>query len=145
MRIVSMVRAALGDLRDKRVALLGLAFKPDTDDVRETRALPILKGLMVAGARVVCHDPQAADNFRLLAREEGLDDVEIVPRLEMALRDADAVVVQTEWEEYGRLEPATWVDLLAHPPVVVDARRALDPERMLRHGVTYYGVGYPAP
>ena len=143
VRVVSMVRAALGELRGRRVTLLGLAFKPDTDDVRETRALPILEGLLVAGATVVCHDPRASRNFLALAHEVGLEGFEIEHDLDSALRGAEAVVIQTEWEEYKRLEPANLVELCAHPPTVVDARRTLDPDLMVRGGVTYHGMGYP--
>ncbi len=143
--IASMARMAMdGDVIGKRVALLGLAFKPETDDVRETRALPIYRQLTEWGARVVCHDPRAITNFVELAMEEGLPEPPTASDLDEALSGADLAVVQTEWDEYRRLEPSRLTRLMA-TPVVVDARRALDPEAMEREGVTYLGVGYPVP
>ncbi len=143
--IASMARTAMGgDVEGRRVALLGLAFKPDTDDVRETRALPIYRQLTDWGAQVVCHDPRAIANFVELARMEGLPDPPTVTDLDEALSGADLAVVQTEWEEYRSLEPGRFLRLMA-TPVVVDARRALDPVAMEREGVTYLGVGYPMP
>jgi len=143
--IAAMVRLALDDqVEGKRVALLGLAFKPDTDDVRESRALPIYRQLTDWGAHVVCHDPKAGDNFFALAREHALPDPEVVADLDKALAGAEVAVVQTEWEDYRKLDPGHLVRVMSRP-VVVDARRALDPTTMERGGVTYLGVGLPAP
>lgn len=143
--IAAMVRLALdGDVVGRRVALLGLAFKPQTDDVRETRAMPIYRQLTEWGVEVICHDPQAGANFTDLVREEGLPDPHIVDELDDALGGAEVVVVQTEWEEYQALDPAHLVSVMARP-VLVDARRALDPSKMERGGVTYLGVGHPGP
>jgi UDPglucose 6-dehydrogenase len=141
--IAAMVRMALdGDVTGRRVALLGLAFKPETDDVRETRALPIYQQLTEWGADLVCHDPQATANFADLAREKGLPEPVIADDLGGALSGADLALVQTEWDEYRALEPSYLVSVMARP-VVVDARRALDPSSMERGGVTYLGVGHP--
>jgi UDPglucose 6-dehydrogenase len=141
--VAAMARVALDGVVDgKRIALLGLAFKPDTDDVRETRALPIYRTLTEWGAKVTCHDPRAGGAFAELARREGLPMPTIVTQLDDALRDADLAVVQTEWEEYRSLEPARLRSLMTRP-CVLDARRALDPRDMERGGVTYLGVGYP--
>jgi UDPglucose 6-dehydrogenase len=144
-RVIGLLEHALGsDLGGVRIALLGLAFKPETDDVRETRALPILRDLMEAGASVVCHDPKAVDNFLALTREEGLEGFELALDIGTALAGANAVVIQTEWKEYTALEPTVFVQRMAPSPVVVDARRTLDPNAMLAAGVRYLGVGYPA-
>ena len=144
-RVTGLLHQGLGpDLRGKRIALLGLAFKPETDDVRETRALPILRDLLDSGASVACHDPRAGENFLALAREEGLEGFELAPDVGTALEGAQAAVIQTEWDEYRGLDPSTLVRHMAPSPVVVDARRALDPEAMLAAGVRYLGVGYPA-
>ncbi|UCC94103.1 MAG: UDP-glucose/GDP-mannose dehydrogenase family protein, partial [Thermoplasmata archaeon] len=143
--IAAMARLALGgDVAGRRVTLLGLAFKPDTDDVRETRALPIYRQLVEWGAHVVVHDPQASANFVALAEEEGLPPPQVEKDLDMALSGSELAVVQTEWAEYRTLEPGRIVSAMARP-VVVDARRALDPEEMERGGVTYLGVGLPQP
>jgi UDPglucose 6-dehydrogenase len=126
------------------VALLGLAFKSETDDVRETRALPIYRQLVEWGAEVVCHDPQAGPNFIALAREQGLPEPRVVLGLTEALSGAEVAVIQTDWEEYRQLEPGRLVEVMARP-VVVDGRRALDPGTLRRGGVTYLGVGLPFP
>jgi UDPglucose 6-dehydrogenase len=141
--ISSLARLALdGVVEGRRVALLGLAFKPETDDVRETRALPIYRQLIEWGADVVCHDPQAGPNFVDLVRGEGLKGPTVVEDLDEALSGADLALVQTEWEEYRSLSPGHLVSVMGRP-VVVDARRALDPDAMEKGGVTYLGVGHP--
>ena len=132
---VQMLREELGDLRGKRVALLGLAFKPDTDDVRETRALPILRALRDAGADVACHDPRALGTFAKLA-----PDAQLAKSVEDALRGADGAVVQTEWKEYQALAPSAFTSLM-RSPVVVDGRRTFDPAAMRSAGVRYRAIG----
>ena len=127
---VDMLREELGDLKGKRVALLGLAFKADTDDVRETRALPLWQALRAAGAEVVCHDPKAGRNFLKLA-----PDARVAVTLDDALRGADAAVVQTEWAEYRALDPRRL------PRVVVDGRRTFDPRAMRAAGLRYRAIG----
>lgn len=132
---VKLLEEELGGLKGKRVALLGLAFKADTDDVRETRALPMWRALVEAGAHVVCHDPRGADNFRKLA-----PDAEIAPAIEDALRGADGALVQTEWREYRDLAPATFKELM-RAPVVVDGRRTYEPSAMREAGIRYRAIG----
>jgi UDPglucose 6-dehydrogenase len=110
--------------------------------VRETRALPIYRQLTDWGAKVVCHDPQAGDNFIALAREHALPEPTVLVELDEALAGAHVAVIQTEWEEYRTLDPEHLVRVMARP-VVVDARRTMDPGTMERGGVTYLGVGTP--
>jgi len=143
--VVELARRALGGrLEGRRVALLGLSFKSGTDDVRETRALPIYRALLEAGARVVCHDPMAGAAFAALAGAEGLPRPTLARSLEAALRGADAAVLQAGWPQYMALGPEALVDLMGESPVIVDGRRALDPARMRMAGVRYYGIGWPA-
>lgn len=130
MRAVELLTDALGGLSGKKVALLGLAFKPDTSDVRETRALPIYRALVDAGAHVVCHDPKANDEFAGL-----VDGVKTVSSSGEALSGVAACVVQTEWPEYREI-PAE-----AFPAVVVDGRRHLDRDALEAAGKRYFGVG----
>ena len=128
---VDMLRDELGgSLHGKRVALLGLAFKADTDDVRETRALPLWHALAVEGAEVVCHDPKASANFLRLA-----PNARVAATVDEALRGADAAVVQTEWAEYRALDPKRM------PRVVVDGRRTFEPAKMREAGVRYRAIG----
>jgi UDPglucose 6-dehydrogenase/GDP-mannose 6-dehydrogenase len=114
------------------VSVLGLAFKPDTDDMRESPALPIVRGLLKRGAVVRGYDPVA----RQTAREAltGLD-VELVDSLDEAVRGAEAVLLVTRWNEFQRLPEL--VRGLDPEPVVVDGRRVLDPARFAR----YEGIG----
>jgi len=143
--VVELARRALGGaLEGRRVALLGLSFKAGTDDVRETRALPIYRALLEAGARVVCHDPMAGTAFAALAASEGLPRPRLARSLEVALRGSEAAVLQAEWPQYRSLGPEALVDLMGDAPVIVDGRRALDPMRMRRAGVRYYGIGWPS-
>lgn len=137
--VVDMLKEELGDLRGKKIALLGLAFKPDTDDVRETRALPILNALDAAGARVTCHDPKASGSFLTLAPH-----ARIAATVEEALQDADGCILQTEWRAYRELDPAVFVKAM-RTPIVVDGRRTYDAAKMLGAGVRYGGVGMGSP
>ncbi len=142
LRLVELTESALGDLQGKRVALLGLSFKPHTDDVRSTMALRVYQALVKMGADVVCHDPQAGPNFRKLANSRGLMDPVLAESVEEALKGADAAIVQAEWPEYCELPPERFVELMKSP-VVVDGRRAFaEPKKLIEKGVTYKGIGW---
>lgn len=133
--VVRLAKQALGTLRGKRIALLGLAFKPDTDDVRETRALPIWEGLRKAGAAVVCYDPRAGPNFQRLAK-----GAKLAATLEEALDGADCAIVQTEWQEFKDLKPEAFAKRMRRP-LVVDGRRTWEPGFLPAGGVEYRAVG----
>ncbi len=131
-RLVERVRARLGGLEGRRVAVLGLAFKPDTDDVRETPAAPVMRALQDAGARVVAWDPVACDAFR---RSWGEMGARFTDRLDEALSGAEAAIVVTRWAELESLPER--VAALDPAPLVVDGRRMLVPSSVPR----YDGVG----
>jgi len=116
------------DVEGKRVAVLGLAFKPGTDDVRYTRAIPIIEGLQKRGANVVGYDPVATENMR-----EHFPDLEYADSAAKALADAHAAMVVTDWDEFAALEDA--FDAMADP-VVIDGRRIIE----RRDGITYEGL-----
>ena len=142
LRLVELTENALGDLRGKRIALLGLSFKPHTDDVRSTMALRVYQALVKMGADVVCHDPQAGPNFRKLANSRGLMDPVLAESVEEALKGTDAAIIQSEWPEYCELPPERFVELMKSP-VVVDGRRAFaEPRKLIEAGVTYKGIGW---
>jgi UDPglucose 6-dehydrogenase len=136
-----VVRAATGPLRGRRVALLGLAFKAGTDDVRESRAFPLLRSLRAHGAVVRVHDPVALEGFRRLWKEEGGSSrrVRYTAKVADALRGADVAVIQTAWPEYLRFPPK-WTRLMRRP-LVVDLRRALAPSIRRRRDLTWVGLG----
>lgn len=129
-KLVRIVERAIGELRDKRITVLGLAFKPDTDDVRESPAIPVVEELHAAGAMVTIHDPIVTS---LPSRLDRLG-VTLEVKLSEAVRHADAVVLVTRWEQY-RDVPGLLADSL--PPHVVDGRRLLSPDSVLQ----YHGIG----
>ena len=132
--LVEWARDALGSLKGRRVALLGLAFKPDTDDVREARAIVVARALLDEGASVIGCDPQAAANFSALC------SIEIAASAEAALDNADCAILMTEWPEYAMLAPATFKERMAHP-LVLDGRRALDAKALRDAGIEYRAIG----
>ena len=145
-RALELARAAAGDLAGKKVALLGLAFKPETDDVRETRALPIAMALVKAGARVVGHDVEGLENFRTLVREKvGQLAIEYTDDPESALKDAEVAIVQVPWAIYHELPPTRWYELMTGPRVVIDCRRGLDSQAFEAVGLNYRAIGFGRP
>ena len=97
LKLVRLLQAHIPDLRGRRIGVLGLAFKPNTDDVRESRAIPIIRALLDAGAEVIAYDPLAMENFAALFPE-----IEYASSAEIVLA-ADAVLITTEWEEFEHL------------------------------------------
>ncbi len=124
-----------GDLSGKRIAIWGLAFKPETDDIREAPALVLIKQLQEAGATVVAHDPEAMPNVQ--AETEG---VEFADKATDALKDADALCICTDWKAYHQPDFAEMYQLMAQP-VVFDGRNLYDPERMKARGYSYHSIG----
>jgi UDPglucose 6-dehydrogenase len=135
-RVISKLQRDLHTLKGKRVALLGLAFKPNTDDLREAASLEIARSLDSLGAKVVGYDPVAgkAAAGRLLNLKVVFDPYE-------ALRGAHAAVVITEWEEIRSLDLTKTATLMEEPKVLVDGRNALDPEAAREAGLSYRGFG----
>jgi UDPglucose 6-dehydrogenase len=135
--VVAKVRDALWHLDGKRVGMLGLSFKPDTDDLREAPAIDVARDLLADGAQVVAYDPVAGP--QAARRVSGL---ELADKAVEVADGAHAVVVMTEWAEFGKLEPADLRARMAYP-ILVDARNALDAEAFLAAGFTVAGVGRP--
>ena len=134
-RVIGKLTQVLGSLRGKRIALLGLAFKPNTDDTREAPAFVLAGRLLAEGADVVAWDP--------VAHADGLYGVEQVATVDDAVRGADAVVLVTEWPELADVD---WAAVAAgmRTPFFVDGRNMLDPETMRAAGFTYDGIGRAA-
>ncbi len=132
-----IIQACDGSVRGKRIAVLGLTFKPNTDDVRESASLSIIPMLEGCGARVCAYDPAGMPQARA-----------ILPRLEMAqdpescMRDADALVIVTEWQEFQRLRLER-ISKLLRGRTVVDLRNIFDPAEMAGSGFNYVSVGRP--
>jgi UDPglucose 6-dehydrogenase len=134
-RVVGKLHKHLGGLAGKRVALLGLAFKPNTDDMREASSLVLSARLTADGATVCAYDPIAEDQARKLVNGITFADSALG-----AVRDADAVVLVTEWPEFLELP---WRDVAEamSGALVVDGRNALDPETIRAAGLHYEGIG----
>jgi UDPglucose 6-dehydrogenase len=136
-RVVGKLEKHLGSLLGKRVALLGLAFKPDTDDMREASSLVLAARLQGEGAEVVAYDPVAHERAAGL-----LGSVEMAGSAQEALAGADAAVLVTEWGEFAELD---WADAAARMarPLLVDGRNFLDPRKLIDAGFEYEGIGRP--
>jgi UDPglucose 6-dehydrogenase len=134
-RVINKLSEQLGSLADKRIALLGLAFKPDTDDMRGASSLVMAARLQGEGAAVVGYDPVAAQRARTV-----LPEVEMASSVEQALEGADAAILVTEWPEFGELDWAAMARRMASP-VLIDGRNFLDPEKLRSAGFTYEGIG----
>ncbi|HEY0796073.1 MAG TPA: UDP-glucose/GDP-mannose dehydrogenase family protein [Acidisarcina sp.] len=135
------VRAALWTLRGKRIAALGLAFKGDTDDIRESPAIDLIKMLLEAGSIIVAHDPAAMERARqVLPPGPQLSYVEDPYE---AAREADALLILTDWQEYATLDLEKLHSALRFP-IVIDGRNLYEPDFMLEQGFTYLSVGRPS-
>ncbi len=134
-RVVGKLQKHLGSLVGKRIALLGLAFKPHTDDMREASSLVLAARLQGEGATVVAHDPVASD-----AAAPMLDSVEMTASAQEALTGADAAVLVTEWPEFTEIDWAAAAETMAHP-LLIDGRNFLDGEALRAAGFTYEGIG----
>jgi UDPglucose 6-dehydrogenase len=134
-RVIGKLKQLLGSLRGKRIALLGLAFKPNTDDTREAPAFVLAGRLLAEGADVVAWDP--------VASADGLHGVVQVPTVDEALTGADAAVLVTEWPHLAELD---WAALAGRmrSAVLVDGRNMLEPEEMRAAGFTYDAIGRAA-
>src|SRR5665213_2489258 len=135
------VLSALWTLRGKRLAALGLAYKGDTDDIRESPAVDIIRKLLKAGATVTAYDPAATERAKEVLPPSG--NLSYVGDLYEAAKDADAVVILTDWKEFSAIDLARLKQALRFP-VVIDGRNLYKPQQMLDHGFTYVSVGRPS-
>jgi UDPglucose 6-dehydrogenase len=133
-----VVAACGGSVAGKTIAVLGLTFKPNTDDMRESPSLDIVPALLAAGAKVRAHDPEGMDEAKKL-----LSAVEYCPGPYEAMQGADALVIVTEWNAFRSLDLARMKSLLKSP-VVVDLRNIYNPREMAAAGFRYSSIGRPA-
>lgn len=136
-RFVKKIREALWVLREKRIAVWGLTFKPDTDDVRSSVAIDLVNDLLAEGAKVSVYDPKGAEKAREFKLIEG---AEIAASAMEAATGAEALVVATEWEEFRGLDLRA-VKAAMHTPLVFDGRNLFDPRTMKEIGFRYFGIG----
>ncbi len=133
LEVIRLLEEEVGDLSGKRIALLGLAFKAGTDDVRQSKALAIAQELLSRGASVVGYDPVAGDNFA-----RALPGAKVVRSVEGSLRGAEACVIQADWPEFRRLGSAQFAAMAK--AVVIDARRTWPPDKVPK-GIRYRRIG----
>jgi UDPglucose 6-dehydrogenase len=137
-RVVELTRQLCGgSLLGQRIAVLGAAFKPESDDVRDSPALSAAAQLQLQGATVTVTDPQALDNAG-----KRFPELQLEPDLETALAKADAVLLLTEWKIYRDLDPHETAALVSEPRIL-DGRNVLDPAKWRAAGWTYKGLGRP--
>ncbi len=134
-RVIGKLTKHLGSLVGKRIALLGLAFKPNTDDMRDASSLVLSARLQGEGAEVVAYDPVAAD-----AAADLLTATEFAGTAEEALDGADGAILVTEWPEFADLDWAAMAEKMRNP-VLIDGRNFLDPEAIRAAGFHYEGIG----
>jgi len=135
-RVIGKLQDHLGPLRHRRIALLGLAFKPHTDDMREASSIVLAARLIAEGASVCAFDPVATERARGLLPS----GVELCGSLTEAIADADAVVIVTEWPEFRAVLDAD-VRAAMRQPLIVDGRNLLDPAEAVAAGFTYVSIG----
>ncbi|NTJ61506.1 UDP-glucose/GDP-mannose dehydrogenase family protein [Agrobacterium rhizogenes] len=133
-----VVTAMGGDIRGKSVAVLGLTFKPNTDDMRDSPAISIIQTLQDAGATVTGYDPEGMENARLV-----IDNIAYAEDAYGAARDADALVIVTEWNQFRALDFARLKSVMK-APVLVDLRNIYRHDEVTKHGFAYTSVGRPS-
>jgi len=136
-RFLKTIRETLWVLREKRIAVWGLTFKPDTDDVRSSVAIEVVTHLLREGARVVTYDPKGMQKARAI---KAIADAEFASSALEAVTDAEALIVATEWREFANVDLAVVKEKM-RTPMVFDGRNLLDPETMRRLGFHYYSIG----
>src|SRR5712664_760182 len=135
-RVVDMAEKLLGSLSDKKVAVLGLAFKKDTDDIREAASIRVISQLKKKGARVIAYDPMASLNIKRLLS----DQIVYAENPRSTLKGADCAVIMTEWDQFRKLKPQDFQALMKTPNVV-DGRRIYDPDKFKQLNYVAIGLG----
>jgi UDPglucose 6-dehydrogenase len=124
-------------LREKRIAVWGLTFKPDTDDVRSSVAIELVEQLLREGAHVVAYDPKGMHKARGI---KAIADAEFASSPLEAVTDAEALIIATDWNEFCNVDLTVLKDKM-RTPIVFDGRNLLDPQTMRQFGFHYYSIG----
>jgi UDPglucose 6-dehydrogenase len=139
-RVVNMAEKLLGSLSDKKIAILGLAFKKDTDDIREAASLRVISQLKKKGAQIVAYDPMAILN----TKKQLPVQMEYAENAHSTLKGADCAIIMTEWDEFRKLKPKDFQAYMK-TPTIVDARRIYDPGEFRELNYTAIGLGPTDP
>jgi UDPglucose 6-dehydrogenase len=138
-RFLKAIRETLWVLREKRIAVWGLTFKPDTDDVRSSVAIELVELLLREGAHVTAYDPKGMHKARAI---KAIADAEFASSALEATQDAEALVIATDWNEFANVDLAV-LKAKMRTPIVFDGRNLLHPETMRQFGFDYYSIGRP--
>jgi UDPglucose 6-dehydrogenase len=136
-RFLKRIRETLWVLREKRIAVWGLTFKPDTDDVRSSVAIELVEQLLREGAHVVAYDPKGMHKARAI---KAIADAQFVSSALEAVTDAEALIIATDWNEFANVDLTALKEKM-QTPIVFDGRNLLDPETMRQFGFNYYSIG----
>lgn len=133
--IVRKARKILDDMRDKKIAIFGLSFKPNTDDMRDAPSIDIIELLKQEGAKISVYDPEAMDNAKRL-----IEGIEFSGDMYSAVKDSDLLIVITDWNEFKEADLGK-IKSLMKSPNIIDGRNIYDPEKIRNLGFSYIGVG----
>jgi UDPglucose 6-dehydrogenase len=133
------VKNELKTLKEKKIAILGLAFKPDTDDMREARSTKIINQLLKQGAKITAYDPMATSNAKKILKEK----VNYASSAIECLKNADCAILVTEWKEFKKLEPQHFIQNM-RKPILIDGRRIYNPEKFSKK-LRYIAIGLGEP
>ncbi len=136
---VEKTKKALWILKDKKIAVLGLAFKPETDDIREASSIKIIKRLLDEGSYLRLYDPRAMENMRGIFPEES-PQISYVKSPYEAVKEANALLVITEWDEFKELDLKKIKEVMDNP-IIIDGRNVYDPSEVRELGFEYYSIG----
>ena len=136
-RFLKTIRETLWVLREKRLAVWGLTFKPDTDDIRSSVAIELVEQLLREGAHVVAYDPKGMHKARAI---KAIADAEFASSALEAVIDAEALIIATDWNEFANVDLTVLKEKM-RTPIVFDGRNLLDPETMRQFGFHYYSIG----
>ncbi|MFV1950400.1 MAG: UDP-glucose/GDP-mannose dehydrogenase family protein, partial [Nitrospinota bacterium] len=132
---VNMMRKKLGGLKEKTIGILGLSFKPNTDDMRDAKSIEIIKIMLSEDARIKAYDPVAMENARKI-----IPHIEYCESSYKAAHKADAIAIVTEWREFKLLNMER-MKMVMNKPVIFDARNIYDPEKIRKLGFEYFSIG----
>jgi len=138
-KLLKKLQQVLWVIKGKLIGILGLSFKPDTDDIREAPSLKVIKWLLEEGASLRLYDPQAMENVKRTVPEK-LGEVVYTDSPYEAAKDSHALLIITEWDEFLHLDFADIKKTMA-TPIIIDGRNCLDTEKVRSAGLEYYGMG----
>jgi len=136
---IQKVKKELKTLKGKRIAILGLSFKPDTDDIREARSIKIINQLLREGAKIIAYDPMAIPNIKKVFKEK----IKYASSPTKCLKNADCAILVTEWEEFKKLKPEDFTQNMRES-ILIDGRRVYDPEEFSKK-LRYIAIGLGEP